>query len=154
MKKLTNKQIEQVREALALFDNQGALDRLRVQSSDAGQWDSLISHHLTAFTGIEVSPGTVRHWRSDVGCKWFADVESVDVELFEPKAKQALLLVSSEDLGRLVDQAVEQALNITRQPEATIEPQDIENPEPVGTEAEPELEPKTKETVYSGCMVA
>lgn len=120
--RLTKTNIEQVRQALNLFDNQGALDRLRKQSATAMQWDTLIAHHVGVFTGIEVEQGTVRHLRSEIGSKWYADGDPEELFQSEPKA---LLIVSSEDLGRLVDQAVEQALSC-RIPETTIESEEIE----------------------------
>lgn len=143
--RLKKSNIEQVRQALALFDEQGALDRLRSQATNAEQWDQVTAHHLSVFTGIDVIPGTIRHLRSEINIRWHESGEAEDSELFTPKERKALLIVSSEELGKLVDQAVERALNITRQPEATVEVQDIETPEP---------EQKEAEEVVVSCMVA
>ena len=154
--------IEQVRQALNLFDEQGALDRLRSQATNAEQWDQLIAHHLTVFTGHEIVPGTIRHLRSEINIRWHESGEQNDPELFTRKEPKALLIVSSEELGKLVDQAVEQAMcefvkypNLaqdmmdlelnTRQPESAIEPEEIE---------QKTVPKKEAEEITVSCMVA
>lgn len=148
--RLKKTNIEHVRQALALFDEQGALDRLRSQATNAEQWDTLIAHHLTVFTGHEIVPGSIRHLRSETNIRWHESGDGSDPELFEKRESKALLIVSSEELGRLVDQAVEQAMVelsetfCRRQPESTIEPEEIEQ----------KSEQKEAEEVVVSCMVA
>jgi len=124
-KRLNSSELQHIGKAFEILHDMGAIDRARDLVNSAGRWDQILAHYCGILTGIDCGASTIRHLRVEAGIRWFDAPKSENPgnrEALFPDAKNAptLFIVSSEDFGRMVDEAVRQALNIERDPDLDI----------------------------------